>query len=66
LSAYRRFASLRDYLIVAQDRVRVDHYWREDQRQTWAFAEYESREERILIRGLGVEIGVGEIYEGLE
>lgn len=66
LREYTGIASLREYLICAQDGVRVwlwsrraDGSWPEDPET------FEGREAKVPVAGLGVELDMGAIYRGL-
>ncbi len=62
---YRTIDSLADYLLVAQDKIHVEHYVRHSDR-TWLFSEYKSAEEKIQIASIGCELSVAGIYEKVE
>jgi Uma2 family endonuclease len=61
LDNYRRIASLVEYLIVAQDRIWIDRYFKSD--SGWEIAEYSEPGERIPLPGIGCELQVSDIYE---
>lgn len=62
---YRTIDSLLDYLLVAQDKIHVEHYVRQSDR-TWLFSEFKSVEDKFQIDSIGCEITVVEIYEKVE
>lgn len=62
---YRTIDSLTDYLLVAQDKIHVEHYVRQSDR-SWLFSEYKSAEEKIQIASIGCELSVAEVYEKVE
>jgi len=62
---YRSIESLVDYILVAQDKIHVEHYVRQSDR-SWLFSEYKSAEEKIQIASIGCELSVAEIYEKVE
>lgn len=62
---YRTIDSLSDYLLVAQDKIHVEHYVRQSDR-TWLFSEYKSAEEKIQIESIGCELLLADIYEKVE
>ena len=59
--AYRKLAGLRDYLLVDQYRVSVEHF-STDGGGTWRLAEYENRSDRVIIHSVGVDLSLAEIY----
>ena len=63
---YTKIASLRDYVIVAEDRPWVEVRSRESGRKRWALAAYERLDEGALIPALGIELGLEEVYRGVE
>ena len=62
---YRTIDSLSDYLLVAQDKIHVEHYVRQSDR-SWLFSEFKSAEEKIQMASIGGELLVAEIYEKVE
>lgn len=63
--AYRKLASLRDYLLVDQYSVSVEHF-STDGGGTWHLAEYEDRSDRLTIRSVAVELSLAEVYHRIE
>jgi len=59
--AYRRLASLEEYVLVAQDLRRVEVYRRET---GWDLDLYEA-EGNFSLRSVGVELTLAEVYEGV-
>jgi len=62
---YRTISSLSDYLLMAQDKIHVEHYVRQSDR-SWLFSEFKSATNKLLIQSLGCELAVQEIYEKVE
>lgn len=58
---YRRLESLVDYVLVAQDKMRVEHFRRQDER--WLLTAFEDPAATLVLDSLGVELGIGEIYD---
>ncbi|HAN45583.1 MAG TPA: hypothetical protein DCQ32_03420 [Cyanobacteria bacterium UBA8156] len=63
--AYRTLPTLQEYLLVAQDTIRVEHYRKQD-RQTWLFAEYSDRQEVLTLPSLGISLALAELYEAVD
>jgi Uma2 family endonuclease len=61
---YRQIESLRDYVLVSQDRPRVEGYAR--QTQGWLFTEFIGSDARCRFPGLGCEIDARQIYRGIQ
>jgi len=58
---YRRLPSLQEYLMVAQDRHRVERYVR--QVEEWVLTEFSSPDDAVELSALGVQISLREIYD---
>ncbi len=58
---YRTIESFREYLIVHQDRRRVEHYSKQDD-GSWVLREYFGGESAFSIARLGVRISLAELY----
>jgi Uma2 family endonuclease len=61
---YRRITSLQDYLLVSQDRPRIQQYTRHGE-GFWLFSEVAGQDEEIRIEALGVTLRLADIYEGV-
>ena len=59
---YRTIESLADYLLVAQDKIHVEHYVRQSDR-AWLFSEFKSAKDKLQIQSINCELSVAEIYE---
>ncbi|MDG4554045.1 MAG: Uma2 family endonuclease [Candidatus Competibacter sp.] len=57
---YRRLPSLMEYVLIAQDKVRVEHYIRQDRR--WVLTEMDSQEDMLCLVSIQCEIPLREIY----
>jgi Uma2 family endonuclease len=62
---YPSIASLEEYVLVSQTSERVEHYRRLETGQ-WLLTVNEGGDTVLVLPGLGCEIGLAEIYEGLE
>ncbi len=62
LQYYRAIQSLRDYILVAQDQVRIEQYTR-GEANTWTLREYQTASEALLIESVGISVPVARIYE---
>lgn len=60
--AYRRLPSLQEYVLVAQDVLRVEVYRRETE---WDFELYEAPDASFSLKSLDLSLTVLEVYEGL-
>lgn len=57
---YRRIASLTDYVLVSQDKRRVEHYTR--QGEQWVLSEFNTPQDHVALSSLGCELSVAEVY----
>ena len=58
---YRQLTSLQEYVLVAQDQVRVEHYRRQERQ--WIFTDFEGPDEMLLFPSIECELPLQEIYE---
>jgi Uma2 family endonuclease len=60
---YQRLASLRHYVLIAQDAPRVEAYTRTG--RGWRFEELEGLEAELALDALGLALPLAELYDGL-
>lgn len=60
---YRRLTSLRDYVLVAQNRPRVEHFQR--QGDVWVLREIEGLDGRVVLEAAGCEVTLAAMYAGV-
>ena len=63
-ASYRRLASLREYILIAQEACHVEHYVRTD--GGWEFTESEDCQGSLVVPTLGIAIPLAEIYAKVE
>lgn len=61
-SQYQRIASLTDYILIAQDGPRLDHYTRQSAGQ-WLLESTERLEDSIVITSLNCTLHLSEVYD---
>ena len=61
---YRRLASLREYVLVSQDRPRVEHYLR--QGDVWVFTAVDGLGAAVTLPTLDISVALRDIYERIE
>jgi Uma2 family endonuclease len=59
---YRQISSLLAYLLVAQDRMHVEHYSRQPD-GSWLFTEFKRPEDHLVLTAIQSELRLNEIYE---
>lgn len=62
---YRTISSLSNYILVAQDKIHVEHYARQSD-LSWLLTEYHSFDNKFKIEAIGCELSVAKIYENLD
>ncbi len=67
---YRQLPSLQEYVLVAQDKVLVEHYRRQQKQSTapltgrdWIFTDFQELEESLPLTSIQCELPLREIYE---
>ncbi|MFQ3679251.1 MAG: Uma2 family endonuclease [Pseudanabaenaceae cyanobacterium] len=63
--AYRTIPTLREYLLIAQDTLRVEHYCQQNA-STWLFREYSDRRDVLTLPALEMSLSLAELYEAVE
>jgi Uma2 family endonuclease len=61
---YRRIESLQEYLLIAQDRVRVERYRRAGNNE-WLLSEFTTLTDSIPLSSLGIDLPVAALYAGV-
>jgi Uma2 family endonuclease len=61
-AAFRTIESLRDYILISQDTMRVEHFARQDG-GAWLLRAYEKPEDSFAFTGAPVTLRVAEVYE---
>jgi Uma2 family endonuclease len=62
---YRTNESLREYILVSQGSVRVEHYVRQDA-TTWTLRDYVSMNDELKMDSIGASLPLHRIYDGVE
>ena len=62
---YKQIPELNHYVLVAQDRMEVDHYRRQGNRD-WLLHTANDPADRVILDDLGVNIMLAQMYEGVE
>lgn len=60
---YRTLPSLTEYVLVAQDKVHVEHYLR--QNEGWLLTETDRREDVVELPSVGARLALGDVYDGI-
>lgn len=62
---YRRLASLQEYILVSQERIRVERFVRQEN-GAWLMTEFSLPTEALPLESLGVSIPLTEIYDKIQ
>jgi len=62
---YRTIDSLKDYVLVDQDQVRIEHYSRETD-NTWTLHDHEKLDDELKITSIGVSLPLNRVYDRVE
>ncbi len=60
---YRQMPSLRDYLLVAQDNMQIEHYERQPDGETWLYSEAKTADARIRLASVDCTLIAADVYE---
>lgn len=60
-AGYRAMPSLQEYVLIAQDEVRIEHYVRQSD-HTWLFAEYTLLDGQIMLKSLDCTLSIVDVY----
>ena len=58
---YRQLPSLQEYILVAQDQIRVEHYRRQEKQ--WIFTDFGMPDEVLSLPSIQCELPLHDIYE---
>lgn len=59
---YQRLGSLRDYIVIFSDQMRVEHHARDEQSAAWTETTLFRPDEQIELRGVAARLRVGDLY----
>ncbi len=60
---YQQIVSLKDYILISQDEVRVEHYCRQE--SEWLQSEFQGLEDALSLLSIGCELRLLDIYQNL-
>ena len=61
LECYLALTSIREYLIIKEDEMRVEHYFKQNPKQ-WIYRIYDTREDVISVDSVNCKVSLAEIY----
>ncbi|MCY7333351.1 MAG: Uma2 family endonuclease [Pseudanabaena sp. CAN_BIN31] len=57
---YRSILSFSEYLLIRQDKVCIEHYWKQD--RNWILQDFDSLDQSISLKSVNIELVISEIY----
>lgn len=63
---YQRLTSLRDYVVIFSDQMRVEHHGRDGENQSWTETIFFRPDEQIALRGVAASLRVGDLYRRVQ
>jgi Uma2 family endonuclease len=64
---YRRLTSLTDYLLVSQDKARVEHFVRQGNKSSqWVLTEISGLDGELLLASIGCKVALGDVYNKVD
>jgi Uma2 family endonuclease len=64
-AAYRTIPSFQEYLLIDQDTLHIEKYFRTEQKR-WIFSEYDNADETVSLNSISFQILVEDIYDKVE
>lgn len=61
LECYLALDSIREYILIKEDEMRVEHYFKQNPKQ-WIYRIYDSRDDVISIESINCKVSLAEIY----
>ena len=61
---YKTIDTFEEYVLIEQDRVYVDHFWKNG--EGWSHRSYAQRSDVLKLHSVGVELALDDIYDELE
>ena len=62
---YTLIPELSDYILVSSDRIRIEHFHRENSGD-WTHRVYRTLAQELRLESFGISVPLGEIYEDIE
>src|SRR5207244_343439 len=60
---FRRLESLQEYVLIAQDRQRIERFVRQGESQGWLLTEVSDPQGRVALASIGCELALADVYE---
>lgn len=63
---YRRLESLREYVMITQDRASIERYERQEDSRFWMLSEIEGLETSVELSSIGCTLALSEVYDKVD
>jgi Uma2 family endonuclease len=63
---YRRLESLQEYVLIAQERTRIERYVRQAEGKEWVLTEFSDLQDRVPLPSIGCELALEEVYDKVD
>lgn len=63
---YRQIPTLKEYVLIEQDRYVVEVYFKKDKNDLWRISRYEGKDQTIILQSLDIRIKMAELYFDIE
>jgi Uma2 family endonuclease len=60
--AYQNLSSFQEYILISQEKIEVDVFFREPQSDFWMYRSYASLEDVIHFKSVNIEVSVSGLY----
>ena len=65
-ASYQQGDSLQEYVLVAQDRLSVEHYRRQREDNVWLYERLDRSDSRLRLTSVGCDVALSDIYERVQ
>ncbi len=62
---YRTISSLKEYVLISQDRMQIEHYLRQDNNR-WLLSEFSHPEDTVQLPSVGCSLKLSEVYDKVD
>jgi len=63
---YRQLSSLKEYVLIEQDRYVVDVHYKSENSDLWRITRYEGIDQKLKFQSIGIEISMKDLYDDLD
>ena len=63
---YQNISSLKDYVLISQDKYRVEQYTRQEKKNSWEYRSLNDIDQNLIIKSADCDVPLSEIYWGVK